>query len=129
MTLGSAMRASASGMAAERFRMDVISVNISNSGTTQVGNQAPYQGREVVLEATPDGVQVSQVTPRNTPFPVRHMPGHPNADAQGNVRMSNVEPITEMVNLMSASRAYEANIAAFNTAKGMVKNALNIGKV
>ena len=129
MTLSSAMRASASGMTAERFRMDVISVNIANSGSTQVGNQAPYRSREVVLEPTPNGVRISQIAPRETPFPVRYMPGHPNADPQGNVRMSNVEPITEMVNMMSASRAYEANVAAFNTAKGMVKSALNIGKV
>jgi flagellar basal-body rod protein FlgC len=129
MTLGSAMRASASGLAAERFRMDVISVNIANASTTQVGNQQPYRARDVVLEAAPDGVKITQIVSNPTPFPVRHEPGHPNADADGNVIASNVEPMTEMVNMLSASRAYEANVAAFNTAKGMVKSALNIGKV
>ena len=123
MTIGSAMRASASGMAAERFRMDVISVNIANANTTRVGNQAPYRSRDVVLEATNEGVKIAEVRQSQNPFPVRNIPG------VGNVETSDVEPITEMVNMLSASRAYEANIAAFNTAKGMVKNALNIGRV
>lgn len=123
MTIGSSMRASASGMAAERFRMDVISVNIANANTTRVGNEAPYRSREVVLRATNEGVQISEVRQNEKPFPIRNIPG------MGDVETSNVEPISEMVNMLSASRAYEANIAAFNTAKGMVKNALNIGRV
>ncbi|MGV3617561.1 MAG: flagellar basal body rod protein FlgC [Fimbriimonas sp.] len=129
MTISSAMRASASGMAAERFRMDVISSNIANAGTARTPTQAPYRSRDVVLQATPEGVKVVEVIQNQANFPIRHIPGHPGADAQGNVEVSNVEPMTEMVNMLSASRAYEANIAAFNTAKGMVKSALGIGRV
>jgi flagellar basal-body rod protein FlgC len=123
------MRASASGLAAERFRMDVISANIANSGTSATRNQAPYRSRDVVLRATPEGVEIVQIVPKNTPFPVRNIPGHPAANARGDVLFTNVEPVEEMVNMLSASRAYEANIAAFNTAKGMVRAALEIGKV
>lgn len=129
MSLSSAMRASASGLAAERFRMDVISVNIANSGTSGTRFKNPYQGRDVVLQSTDEGVAVTNIVKRTDPFPVRNIPGHPAADAQGNVLFSNVEPVNEMVNMLGASRAYEANVAAFNTAKGMVKKALEIGKV
>lgn len=129
MSLSNAMRAAASGMTAERFRMDVISVNIANSGTSGTRFKLPYQGRDVVLRPTDEGVAVTQLVQRTDPFPVRNVPGHPMADAQGNVVFSNVEPVNEMVNMLGASRAYEANVASFNAAKGMVKSAMEIGKV
>ncbi len=130
MTLGSAMRASAAGLSAERFRMNVISVNLSHVGaTTSLDGKAPYRAQDVVLESTGEGVRIGGLVQSQKPLPMKYEPGHPFADAEGNVQASNVEPIHEMVNMMSASRAYEANIAAFNTAKGMVKSALNIGKV
>lgn len=128
-TLGTAMRASATGLSAERFRMDVISANLANSSSTMTPDAMPYRRRDVVLRATENGVQVSQVVEDQTPFPMRHEPGNQMADANGDVLASNVEPLSEMVNMITASRAYEANVAAFNTAKGMVKSALNIGKV
>jgi flagellar basal-body rod protein FlgC len=128
-TLSGAMRMSASGLSAERFRMDVISSNIANANSTGVNGRDPYRRREVVLQGANEGVRIVAVTPDRSPFRVEHDPSHPNADAQGNVRYSNVEPITEMVNMLAASRAYEANIAAFNSAKGMIKSALTIGKV
>jgi flagellar basal-body rod protein FlgC len=128
-TLNGAMRISASGLSAERFRMDVISSNIANANATAPNGADPYRRREVVLQGDTDGVEVTAIIQDQAPFRMEHDPSHPNADANGNVRYSNVEPITEMVNMLGASRAYEANIAAFNSAKGMVKSALTIGKV
>ncbi len=128
-TLNGAMRISASGLSAERFRMDVISSNIANANTTGKDGADPYRRREVVLQGDTNGVEISGIIQDQAPFRMEHDPSHPNADSNGNVRYSNVEPITEMVNMLGASRAYEANIAAFNSAKGMVKSALTIGRV
>lgn len=123
------MNMSTSGLSAERFRMDTIAANIANANSTQVGNQMPYRRKDVVLQSTDQGVQVSQVLDDPSPFQMKYDPGNPNADANGNVASSNVQPVNEMVDMMSASRAYEANVAAFNTEKGMLKAALSIGKV
>ncbi len=123
------MRVSASGLAAERARLDVISSNIANANSTSTDTQLPYRRRDVILSSGEDGVQVQQIAEDTRPFDIKHDPGNPFQDANGNVLASNVQPINEMVDMMSASRAYEANIAAFNTAKGMIRSALNIGKV
>jgi flagellar basal-body rod protein FlgC len=109
--------------------MDTIAANIANANSTQVGNQAPYRRKDVMLQSTDEGVQVSQVVDDPSPFQMKYDPGNPNADANGMVASSNVQPVNEMVDMMSASRAYEANVAAFNTEKGMLKSALSIGKV
>jgi flagellar basal-body rod protein FlgC len=127
--LSRALRASASGLTAERFRMDVISVNIANANSMRVNGQDPYRRRDVVLVPTEEGVQIVRMVEDQKPFRVAHEPGNPNADKDGNVMYSNVEPVFEMVNMISASRAYEANIAAFNSAKSMIRSALSIGKV
>jgi len=129
MSLNSAMSVSTSGLSAERFRMDVISSNIANANSTQIGAEEPYRRKDVELASTPQGVQVAQVVDDQTPFPLKSDPGNPYADQNGMVKMSNVQPVNEMVDMLSASRAYEANVAAFNTAKGMIKDALTIGKV
>ena len=123
------MKISASGLTAERFRMDVISSNIANASSMKVGGKDPYRRRDVALSGDADGVQIMGIVEDEKPFRVVNESGNPNADAQGNVIYSNVEPITEMVNMIGASRAYEANIAAFNSAKGMIKSALQIGKI
>ncbi len=128
-TLGQAMRVSSTGMAAERFRMDVISVNIANANSVKSGNQEPYRKHMVRLMGDENGVQVTGIDIDQRPLEVSHDPGNPLADQDGNVTKSNIQPIEEMVDMMSASRAYEANIAAFNTAKSMIKSALTIGKV
>lgn len=128
-TLAGSMRISTSGLAAERFRMDVISTNIANANSTGVNGKDPYRRREVMIEGTESGVKILAITQDQSPFRVEFDPAHPNADEFGNVKYSNVEPIHEMVNMLSASRAYEANIAAFNSAKGMVKAALSIGRI
>ncbi|BBO24229.1 MAG: flagellar basal body rod protein FlgC [Armatimonadetes bacterium] len=128
-TLSSALKTTASGLAAERFRMDVISSNIANANTMRVNGKDPFRRLEVVLAPDRDGVKVVRTVEDQAPFRVVHEPGNPFADAEGNVIYSNVEPIYEMVNMISASRSYEANIAAFNSARTMIRSALSIGKV
>jgi flagellar basal-body rod protein FlgC len=128
-TLAGAMRVSASGLTAERFRMDVISSNIANANSMKIGGKDPYRRRDVSLAANPNGVRILGIVEDGKPFRVVSEPGNPNADERGMVTYSNVEPIYEMVNMIGASRAYEANIAAFNSAKGMIRSALQIGKI
>ena len=131
MSVTSAMRIAASGMTAERFRMDVISSNIANANSMQVkGGPEPYRRRDVVLQGDANGVKIVGVVQdpiEQRPFREVYDPGNPNA-VGGFVTYTNVEPVFEMVNMMSASRAYEANVAAFNSAKSMVRSALNIGR-
>jgi flagellar basal-body rod protein FlgC len=115
-------------MTAERFRMDVISKNIANANSMRVGNQEPYRRRDVVLAGGDDGIEIRRVVQDPRPFQRKFDPANPEADNRGFVETSNVEPIEEMVNMISASRSYEANIAAFNTARSMVRTALTIGR-
>ena len=128
MNLNSALKISSTGLAAERFRMDVISSNIANANSMKIGDKMPYRRRIVELSGTEDGVQIAGIKEDQAPFREVVDPNNPNADSRGVVTYANIEPVNEMVNMMSASRAYEANIAAFNSAKGMIKEALNIGR-
>ncbi len=146
MALGSSMQVSASGLTAERLRLDVISNNLATVNTTRDANGQPYRRQVAVLSArggsafanalagarqggvSGRGVQVSAVKPDTSPFKVVHDPGHPDADAQGNVKMPNIEPVVEMVDMISASRAYEAGVTAINSAKQMETRALDIGR-
>lgn len=129
MNLNSAMRISSSGLAAERFRMDVISGNIANANSMSTKDKEAYHRHQVELIAGPEGVQIGRVLQDESPLREEYDPSNKNADKDGKVYYSNVNPITEMVDMLGASRAYEANVAAFNSAKGMIKSALNIGKV
>jgi flagellar basal-body rod protein FlgC len=138
---------SASGMSAERLRMDVIAENLANADTTRGPNGQPYRRKEVVLQeggaggsfaATLQGVQgtpasdsgggVEAIGIVNDPSPMKRVydPGHPDADKQGYVTMPNVEPVTEMVDLITASRGYEANVQALNASKQMFTRTLDI---
>lgn len=128
-SLNQAMRISASGMHAERFRMDIISSNIANANTIGTANQPGYARRIVDLAGGPDGVRVTAVRADLSAPRKEHEPTSPYADAEGNVYYSNVDPIKEMVNMLSAGRAYEANIAAFNSTKSMIRSAMQIGKI
>jgi flagellar basal-body rod protein FlgC len=134
MSIFGALGISASGMSAERMRMDVISENLANANTTKGADGKPYQRKEVLLQQAPGqsfgdvlaGVQVTGIA--NDPSPMKKVydPGHPDADAQGYVTMPNVNPVTEMVDLITASRSYEADTQAMNTAKTMYTKALDI---
>jgi flagellar basal-body rod protein FlgC len=128
-TLTNSMRVSASGLNAERFRMDVISSNIANANSMKIDGKDPYRRRDVELMGDINGVKITRIVEDKRPFRVEYDPTHPNADSKGIVTYSNIEPINEMVDMISAGRAYEANIAAFNSAKGMIRSALSIGKV
>lgn len=145
MGLFDAIDVAGSGLAAERLRMDVTAGNLANAETTQGANGQPYQRREVVLqEAQPSGpsfdsmlanasdaspaagVQVAGIV--NDPTPPRQVydPGNPAANAQGYVLMPNVNPVTEMVDLISSSRSYEANVTAMQASKTMFTQALGL---
>jgi flagellar basal-body rod protein FlgC len=136
---------SASGLTAERLRMDVTAENLANAQTTRGANGQPYRRKEVVLQEAPGsfgaslsqamgggaagstgGVQVAGVVEDQTPLKRVYDPGHPDADAQGYVSMPNVDTVTEMVDLISASRAYEANVTAMNAAKQMFAHTLEL---
>lgn len=129
MSLNAAMRASTSGLFAERTRMDVISANIANANSVRTDDEDAYHRQMVVLVEAEDGVKIGRIMPDKAPLKEVYDPSHPFANAEGVVFYSNVNPIVEMVNLMSATRSYEANIQAFNSAKSMVRSALNIGRV
>jgi len=128
-SLNHAMRVSASGLHAERFRMDIISTNIANANSVAAPGQTPYQRQIVELSGGAEGVRVTRISRDTSPGRIEFDPNHPFRDSQNRVHYANVDPIKEMVNMLSAGRAYEANIAAFNSAKSMVRSALQIGKV
>ena len=138
------MDVSASALAAYRQRMNVIAENLANAQTTRTEAGGPYRRQEVLFEAaqprgagalgnalngsSPAGQQVRArvVTDERTPFTEVHDPGHPDADANGVVRYPNVNPAVEMVNLVLAARAYEANVTVLQSTKSMLKKALEI---
>ncbi|HXH62205.1 MAG TPA: flagellar basal body rod protein FlgC [Fimbriimonadaceae bacterium] len=129
MTLSQAMRASSTGMTAERFRMDVISTNIANANSIQTTDHDAYRRQVVILSGNDRGVRIERLANDMSELRRESEPGNPNADKDGFVYYSNVKPINEMVNMISATRAYEANVAAFNSSKGMLRSALTIGDV
>jgi flagellar basal-body rod protein FlgC len=119
-------------MTAERVRMDVIAENLANANTTRGVDGQPYQRKQVVLEQgnsfqdVLDGVKVAGVV--EDPAAPRQVydPGHPDADQNGYVSLPNVTPVTEMVDMITASRGYEADVQAMNTAKQMFLKTLDI---
>ncbi len=133
MSLWSSIDASASGLTAQRLRMEVISNNIANVNTTRTPEGGPYR-RKVVLFAPilrMKGVRVIGIVDDNTeknPLRLKYDPSHPDANEQGYVLMPNVNIVTEMVDMISATRAYQANVAAINAAKSMLQEALGIAR-
>lgn len=133
MSLWSSIDASASGLTAQRLRMEVISNNIANVNTTRTPDGGPFR-RKIVLFAPilkMKGVRVVGIMNDNTeknPLRLKYDPSHPDANEQGYVLMPNVNIVTEMVDMISATRAYQANVAAINAAKGMLQEALGIAR-
>ena len=124
------MDISASGLYAQRMRMDTIANNLANAETTRTAQGGPYQRKTPVFQEDLEngGVKVDAIIGDPRPFPQVHQPGHPDADpATGIVRLPNVNPVEEMVDLVTASRAYEANVTALNASKAMVQKSLEIG--
>ncbi len=141
MDFFTAMEVSASGLSAERTRMNVAASNLANAQTTQADGGGPYKRRDVVLssvqvagaQGTPyqqavRGVAVSAIAQDKNPPRLEYDPGHPQANAQGYVAYPNVNPVEEMVDMITASRAYEAGVTSMSTAVNMAERALGIGK-
>jgi flagellar basal-body rod protein FlgC len=146
MSLFGGLDISASGLTAERLRMDVTAENLANAQTTRGTDGQPYRRKEVVLQEAPGsfgaslskamsagsggteggGVQVAGIAQDSTPLKRVYDPGHPDADTQGYVSMPNVDTVTEMVDLIGASRAYEANVTAMQAAKQMFSKTLEL---
>lgn len=150
MSLFQGLHISGSALTANRLRMDVISSNIANANTTRArmvnGAWEPYRAKQVVM--TPietqsfssildaamgkgtniEGVKVSAIVEDQSDFKLVYDPEHPDANAEGYVQLPNVDLLKEIVNLMSATRTYEANVTALNAAKAMYMKALEIGK-
>ena len=121
---------SASALTAERLRMDVISSNVANVDTTRTQDGGPYRRKMVVFEVAGDGgVRVNKIQEDfSTPSQLVYQPEHPDANTDGWVEYPNVVLVNEMVDMMAATRAYEANVAALNATKSMMSSALNIGR-
>jgi flagellar basal-body rod protein FlgC len=118
---------SASGLSAQRFRMDTIATNIANAETTHTAEGGPYRRRTVEMQpADGAGVQVTGVAEDATAGPVVYDPSHPDANSDGYVRYPNVSVTDEMVGLMDARRMYEANATVFQATKSMLKAAIDI---
>src|SRR5580692_12099546 len=113
---------SASGLSAQRFRMDTIATNIANAETTHTADGGPYRRRTVEMQpADGGGVQVTGVSEDATAGPLVYDPAHPDANADGYVRYPNVSVTDEMVGLMDSRRMYEANATVFQATKSMLK--------
>ena len=123
------------GMAAQRIRIDISSSNLANVNSTRAENGQPYRRKVPVFQAILDKesgvyqVRVARVIPDPSPYKMRYDPKHPDAGADGYVRLPNVDPLREMVDMMSAIRTYEANLTAFNTHKDMLIKSLELIKV
>jgi flagellar basal-body rod protein FlgC len=152
MNLFTAIKISAYGLSAERTRLNVASMNLANANVTKTIDGGPYRPRSVIFsavpyeEAGPDGggssfetrlsqgldslqvVKVSKIVEDKDPFKEVYDPNNPDADKQGMVKLPNVNVMEQMVDIMTASRAYEANVTAINTAKSMALKTLEIGK-
>jgi flagellar basal-body rod protein FlgC len=143
VSLFSSIDVSASGMSAERQRAEVLVENIANSETTRTAAGGPYRRRDVVFESSPvssqfsselgsqigqeeTGVKVSQIVVDNSDPVRRYMPGHPDADKDGYVLLPHVNPAEDMVDLLSASRSYQANVSAISAVKDMIQRSIDL---
>ncbi|NHN28388.1 flagellar basal body rod protein FlgC [Paenibacillus agricola] len=148
MKLTNGFDISSSALTAQRFRMDVISSNLANADSTRTrlvdGKWVPYQRKLVVIEpkkpsfeqalqnaqsnTAGEGVKVTQIIEDTSPFKQVYNPTHPDSDENGFVMMPNVDVLKEMVDMISATRSYEANVTALNASKSMISKALEIGR-
>jgi flagellar basal-body rod protein FlgC len=136
----SALKVSASGLSAERVRVNLAASNLANAETTRGPDGKPYQRLDPVLEAVPfeaalgdagselSGVRVAEIARDDGPGRRVYSPSHPDADPDGFVTLPDVNPVHEIVNLMSAQKAYDANAAAVDTLKTMAQRALDISR-
>ena len=141
MNLLTALDVNASGLTAQRQRVEVASSNLANSQTTRTADGGAYRRKDVVFQTSSfqdslssamntgvTGVEVSGVVDDPRPFDRRYEPGHPDADKDGYVSYPNVSAMEEMANLVEASQSYDANIAAMGVVKTMINRTLDIGR-
>lgn len=149
MNISNSFNISSSGLTAQRLRMDVISSNITNAETTRAsvvdGKAVPYRRKVVVMEPNQQsfssalgaamnsgqvgqGVKITSIEDDTSAFKPVFNPTHPDADSEGYVYMPNVDMLKEMVDMISATRSYDANVTALNATKAMITKALQIGK-
>lgn len=143
MSLFQSLSVSASGLAAQRMRAEVIVENLANSETTRTPEGGPFRRRDVVFEPSPQaspfaavfqtelgsggtGVAVSAIVEDTRPPELRYQPGHPHADANGYVAYPRIHPAEEMVDLMGAARGYQANVAAMTAVKDMLSKSIDL---
>jgi len=139
---------SASGLTAQRLRMDIISGNIANVETTRTEDGGPYRRKVAVFQeklqnkmsvfgsglsvlndnANDKGVEVKEIREDQSPFKIEYRPNHPDADEDGYLRLPNISIMTEMINMIDATRAYEANVQAISNYKNMAASALDISR-
>ena len=145
MNFFDALRVSSSGLSAQRIRMNLAANNLANINTTKTAEGGPYRRKDVVLASQPlektfgdtlesqmtgelSEVRVAGIIEDPRPLHTIHDPHHPDADKDGYVKMPNINLMEEMVNMISATRSYEANVTAIKASKDMALKALEIGK-
>ena len=145
MSFLDALNTSASGLSAQRLRMNLISSNLANVNTTRTEEGGPYKRKDAVFAATPQRPSFEQalsrqLQPQNVEVQVTEIrddlrapitkfdPGHPDADEEGYVTLPNINVVEEMVNMISASRSYQTNVDMMNTAKTLLLKTLSIGQ-
>jgi flagellar basal-body rod protein FlgC len=145
MDMFSAMDVSASALSAERTRMNLISSNLANANSTRTSEGGPFKRKDAVFasqsispsfgdtlkrigDTPPGGVRVTQIVEDSSPPVMKYDPHHPDADASGFVALPNVNVIEEMADMITATRAYEANVTAVQAAKAMALKALDLGR-
>lgn len=128
------INATTAALSAERTRMDIIAENIANANTTRGVDGKPYERQQVVFETIlneaqqPEAVRVSRIEKDTRPPQVIYSPGHPDADGNGMVTLSNVNVHEEMADLIASSRSFEANLAVIKNARAMALQTLSIGR-
>ncbi len=145
MSLFNSLSVSASGMTAERQRAEILVENIANADTTRTATGGPYRRQDVVFQSQSvsspfssifdahmgsdgNGVAISQIVTDQSEPDRRYMPGHPDADKDGYVAFPKVNPAEDMVDLMGASRSYQANVSAISAVKDMIQRSIDLFK-
>ena len=135
MSMFSAFDIASSAMSAQSQRMNVTASNMANADSVAGPDGETYQSKQVMFETQAQsnrygvgGVRVTEVVEDDSPLRMEYMPSHPAADEEGYVAKPNVEPVHEMVNMISASRSYQANVEVFNTSKQMLMQTLSLGE-
>lgn len=141
MSLFNSLSVSASGMSAQRLRAEVLVENLANSETTRTPDGGPYRRKDVLFQSAPqtspfssvfeaelegNGVEIGDVVEDDREPDKRYMPGHPDADANGYVAFPRMNPAADMVDLMGASRGYQANVAAISAVKDMINRSIDL---